>query len=832
MEQIPEVNPAGKIFPVEISKEMKSAYIDYSMSVIVSRALPDVRDGLKPVHRRILYTMYEAGLYPDRPYRKSATTVGDVLGKYHPHGDAAVYDTLVRLAQDFSLRYPLVDGQGNFGSIDGDPPAAQRYTEAKMSKVAVHMLTDIEKDTVDFVPNYDDSTTEPSVLPARFPNLLANGSTGIAVGMATSIPSHNLGELIDAIEAIIDNPELTFDELLQYVKGPDFPTGGIILGYSGIRQAYYTGRSKLRVRAKAEIEEWKDGRYRIVVTEIPYMVNKARLVESIAEHVKDKRIEGISDLRDESDKSGMSVVIELKRDANPQVVLNQLYKYTQMEDTFPVNMIALHDGVPRTMTLREMLDYYIEHQREVTVRRTEYELRKLRERAHILEGLKIACDNIDEVIRIIRASASIPDAKKNLIERFDLSEIQAQAIVQMQLGRLSGLEVDKIMAEYAEIKGKIRELELILSDNGRIMAIVKDELSALRRKYADERRTTIDPVAGELDIEDLIKEETCVFTRTHCGYIKRVPADTFRAQKRGGRGITGMTTREEDYVEDLFVASTHDYILFFTSKGKVYRLKGYEVPEGSRTSKGMNIINLIEVEQDESITAMIRVHEYDDDKFLTMATRRGIVKRTSMRDYNTARKGGLRAIVLDEDDELVDVRLTDGTDTLIIGTHDGMAIHFHETDVRTMGRVTRGVRGIHLGGGDYVVGMSRAAAGASLLAVTEHGYGKRTAIAEYKTQTRGGKGLRNYAVSGKTGKVVGIRAVDADDDIMLISSDGIIIRMQLDAIPLIGRSTQGVRLMRLQPDVSIVNFAVTERAAEEPEQAEADGAPEPDAEPV
>ena len=643
MEQIPEVNPAGKIFPVEISKEMKSAYIDYSMSVIVSRALPDVRDGLKPVHRRILYTMYEAGLYPDRPYRKSATTVGDVLGKYHPHGDAAVYDTLVRLAQDFSLRYPLVDGQGNFGSIDGDAPAAYRYTEARMAKIAMDMLSDIDKETVDYQPNFDDRHKEPVVLPARFPNLLANGSTGIAVGMATSIPSHNLGELIDAIEAIIDNPELTFDELLQYVKGPDFPTGGIILGYSGIRQAYYTGRSKLRVRAKAEIEEWKDGRYRIVVTEIPYMVNKARLVESIAEHVKDKRIEGISDLRDESDKSGMSVVIELKRDANPQVVLNQLYKYTQMEDTFPVNMIALHDGVPRTMTLREMLDYYIEHQREVTVRRTEYELRKLRERAHILEGLKIACDNIDEVIRIIRASASIPDAKKNLIERFDLSEIQAQAIVQMQLGRLSGLEVDKIMAEYAEIKGKIRELELILSDNGRIMAIVKDELSALRRKYADERRTTIDPVAGELDIEDLIKEETCVFTRTHCGYIKRVPADTFRAQKRGGRGITGMTTREEDYVEDLFVASTHDYILFFTSKGKVYRLKGYEVPEGSRTSKGMNIINLIEVEQDESITAMIRVHEYDDDKFLTMATRRGIVKRTSMRDYNTARKGGLRA---------------------------------------------------------------------------------------------------------------------------------------------------------------------------------------------
>ena len=599
MEQIPEVNPAGKIFPVEISKEMKSAYIDYSMSVIVSRALPDVRDGLKPVHRRILYTMYEAGLYPDRPYRKSATTVGDVLGKYHPHGDAAVYDALVRLAQDFSLRYPLVDGQGNFGSIDGDAPAAYRYTEARMAKIAMDMLSDIDKETVDYQPNFDDRHKEPVVLPARFPNLLANGSTGIAVGMATSIPSHNLGELIDAIEAIIDNPELTFDELLQYVKGPDFPTGGIILGYSGIRQAYYTGRSKLRVRAKAEIEEWKDGRYRIVVTEIPYMVNKARLVESIAEHVKDKRIEGISDLRDESDKSGMSVVIELKRDANPQVVLNQLYKYTQMEDTFPVNMIALHDGVPRTMTLREMLDYYIEHQREVTVRRTEYELRKLRERAHILEGLKIACDNIDEVIRIIRASASIPDAKKNLIERFDLSEIQAQAIVQMQLGRLSGLEVDKIMAEYAEIKGKIRELELILSDNGRIMAIVKDELSALRRKYADERRTTIDPVAGELDIEDLIKEETCVFTRTHCGYIKRVPADTFRAQKRGGRGITGMTTREEDYVEDLFVASTHDYILFFTSKGKVYRLKGYEVPEGSRTSKGMNIINLIEVEQDE-----------------------------------------------------------------------------------------------------------------------------------------------------------------------------------------------------------------------------------------
>lgn len=804
----------GKISPIEIVKEMKAAYIDYSMSVIVARALPDVRDGLKPVHRRILYTMHEAGLAPNQPYRKSATTVGDVLGKYHPHGDASVYDAMVRLAQNFSLRYPLVDGQGNFGSVDGDPPAAYRYTEARMAKIATEMLTDIDKDTVDYQPNFDERHPEPTVLPTRIPNLLANGSMGIAVGMATNIPSHNLRELIDAVVAIIDNKDLSFDELLQIVKGPDFPTGGIIQGFSGIRSAYYTGRGKITVRAKAEIEEMKGDRFRIVVTEIPYMVNKAELIKTIAEYVKDKKIEGISDLRDESDRNGMSIVIELKRDANPQVVLNNLYRYTRLQDNFSVNMLALKDGIPKTMTLREMLDCYIDHQRNITVRRLNFEKKKLQERAHILEGLKIACDHIDEVIKIIRSSANIPESKTRLMERFDLDDLQATAIVQMQLGKLSGLEIEKLEGELGQIHNRIEEITVILADDTKVMAIVKEEQMAIRAKYGDERRTAIDPIAGELDVEDLIPEENCVFTMTHNGYIKRVTADTYRAQKRGGRGVTGMTTREEDYVEKLIVGGTHDYIFFFTTRGRVFRIKGYEIPEGSRQSKGMNIVNLLQLDAEEKVSAIIRGTEHDGNGFLTMCTRRGIIKRTSISEYSNVRKGGLRAIALDEGDDLVSVQLTHGNDTLFIGTREGMSIRFDENDARPMGRVTMGVRGIRLQGDDVVVGMELAGEGKTLLTVTEKGYGKRSNPDEYKIQARGGKGIHNYKLSDKTGKVVGIRTVSEEEDLMLISSDGIIIRMAAKDVSLIGRATQGVRLMKLADSVKIVNLATTEKEEE------------------
>ena len=806
----------GKISPIEIVKEMKAAYIDYSMSVIVARALPDVRDGLKPVHRRILYTMHEAGLAPNQPYRKSATTVGDVLGKYHPHGDASVYDAMVRLAQNFSLRYPLVDGQGNFGSVDGDPPAAYRYTEARMAKIATEMLTDIDKDTVDYQPNFDERHPEPTVLPTRIPNLLANGSMGIAVGMATNIPSHNLRELIDAVVAIIDNKELSFDELLQIVKGPDFPTGGIIQGFSGIRSAYYTGRGKITVRAKAEIEEMKGDRFRIVVTEIPYMVNKAELIKTIAEYVKDKKIEGISDLRDESDRNGMSIVIELKRDANPQVVLNNLFRYTRLQDNFSVNMLALKDGIPKTMTLREMLDCYIDHQRNITVRRLNYEKKKLQERAHILEGLKIACDHIDEVIKIIRSSANIPESKARLMERFDLDDLQATAIVQMQLGKLSGLEIEKLEGELSQIHGRIEEITVILADDTKVMAIVKEEQLAMRAKYGDERRTAIDPIAGELDVEDLIPEENCVFTMTHNGYIKRVTSDTYRAQKRGGRGVTGMTTREEDYVEKLIVGGTHDYIFFFTNRGRVFRIKGYEIPEGSRQSKGMNIVNLLQLDAEEKVSAIIRGTEHDGNGYLTMCTRRGIIKRTPISEYNNVRKGGLRAIALDEGDDLVSVQLTHGNDTLFIGTREGMSIRFDENDARPMGRVTMGVRGIRLQGDDVVVGMELAGEGKTLLTVTEKGYGKRSSQDEYKIQARGGKGIHNYKLSDKTGKVVGIRTVSEDEDLMLISSDGIIIRMATKDVSLIGRATQGVRLMKLADNIRIVNLATTEKEEDEP----------------
>ena len=798
------------IVNVEIVKEMKKSYIDYAMSVIVGRALPDVRDGLKPVHRRILYCMYEDGLTPDRPYRKSATTVGDVLGRYHPHGDASVYDALVRMAQDFSLRYPMVDGQGNFGSVDGDPPAAYRYTEARLTKMSLEMMSDIDKDTIDFGLNYDEKRKEPLVLPSRFPSLLVNGSSGIAVGMATSIPPHNLSEVVDAVFEVMDNPECTLADLMEHIKGPDFPTGGIIMGYSGIRAAYATGRGKIIVRAKAEIQDWKNDRFKIVVTELPYMVNKARLIENIADHVKEKRIEGISDLRDESDRDGMSIVIELKKDANAQVVLNQLYRYTQMQDTFSTIMIALVNNQPRVLSLREILDNYIEFQKEVITRRTKFELKKAQEREHLLEGLKIAIDHIDEVINIIRASKGIPEAKDALIARFEFSDVQAQAIVDMRLGKLTGLERGKIEAELEDLLAKIKDLQDILANQSRIVSIFKEELSAIRQKFADKRRTEITMVMDEIDIEDLIEEENCVFTLTHYGYIKRLPSDTYKTQNRGGRGISAMTTREEDFVEELFVGSTHDFILFFTNKGKVYRLKGYEIPESGRTAKGNNVINLLPIEAGEKISAIIPVRLFDDSSYLFFATKNGIVKKTSLSEYNTARKGGLNAIVLDDDDELIRVRLTDGESKIIIGTHDGIAIKFNESDVRPMGRVTRGVIGIRLDEGDYAVGMCVEAEGGTLLTVTENGYGKRTEIGEYRLQTRGGKGIINYNIGDKTGKVASMLIADGSEDIMLISSDGIIIRMTVAGISVIGRSTSGVRLMRLAEGISVVTVAKTE----------------------
>lgn len=809
-----------KIIPIEIEKEMKRCFIDYAMSVIVSRALPDVRDGLKPVHRRILYTMYEDNLLPERPYRKSATTVGDVLGRYHPHGDASVYDALVRMAQDFSLRYPLVDGQGNFGSIDGDAPAAYRYTEARMSKISVELLTDIEKDTIDYTLNYDEKHNEPSVLPSRFPNLLVNGSTGIAVGMATSIPPHNLGETIDAVLALMENRDISIEELMEIVKGPDFPTGGIIMGISGIRNGYLTGKGKARVRARADIEDYSDSRCRIVVTEIPYMVNKARLIENIAELIKDKRVEGIHDLRDESDREGMRIVIELKRDANAQVVLNQLYRYTQMEDTFSINMLALVNRQPKVLNLKEMLSHYLDFQQEIVVRRTRFDLKKAEDRAHILEGLKIALDFIDEVISLIRKAKSIPEAKEGLMERFGLSDIQAQAIVDMRLGRLTGLERDKIEAEYQDLMEKIADYKDILANESRILQIVHDELSEIKRRFSDPRRTSIEHSAEDINLEDLISEHTCVYTMTHYGYIKRLPLDTYRTQRRGGRGVTGITTREEDFVEELFVGSTHDFILFFTTKGRVYRLKGYEIPEAGRTAKGTNMVNLLQMEPGEMVTAMIPVRSYDEGKFLTMVTKNGTVKRTSLSEYNSARKAGLIAIRLMEDDELVRVKMTGGEDTLIIGTRRGMAIHFSEKDARPLGRATYGVRGIRLAENDYVVGMSTARLGATLLTVTENGIGKRTDISQYGIQRRGGKGLLNYRITDKTGLVAGIKVVDETDDIVLISSDGVIIRVSANEISEFHRATQGVRVMRLAGDVHLIALARTPKEDQDSEDEE------------
>ncbi len=814
-----QFNDQTKIIPVDIEKEMRESYLAYSMSVIVGRALPDVRDGLKPVHRRILYTLWENGLTPDKAYRKCADTVGSVLGRYHPHGDASVYDAMVRLAQDFSLRYPLVDGHGNFGSIDGDPPAAYRYTEAKMSKISMEMLTDIGKDTIEYMSNYDDRLKEPVMLPSRFPNLLVNGSTGIAVGMATNIPPHNLGEVIDALAYLIDNPDADLLDIMEFIKGPDFPTGGTIMGYSGIRAAYGTGRGKIILRAKAEIEEESNGRFRIVVREIPYMVNKTRLLESIADLVKDKRVDGISNLRDESDREGMRIVIELKRDANPQVILNQLYSFTQLQETVGVIMLALVHGEPKILTLMEMLNHYLDFQVEVITRRTQFDLRKAQERAHILEGFKIALDFIDEVIALLRASKSIPEGKAALMERFGLDDVQADAIVAMRLGQLTGMERIKIEEELAALLEKIRELEGILADGSKILAIIKEELLQIKAKFNDARRTSIEAVSGEVDIEDLIPVEDCVVTYTHFGYIKRMPADTYKTQRRGGRGVSGMKQREEDFVEELFVSSTHDNVLFITSKGKMYKLKCYEIPEGSKNGRGINIVNLLQLEPDEKIAAMLKVSDFDEDAYLVTVTKQGIIKRTVLTAYRNVRKNGLIAISLSEGDELAYARITHGQNELLIATRLGMAIRIREKDIRPLSRSARGVKAITLKEGDEVVGMARIRENATVLTVTDKGLGRRTAIDEYRVQNRGGLGLKNYKVSEEKGYVCGVKVVDDTDDIILISTDGVIIRIVVGDVRVMSRYAIGVRVMRIMGDSRVVTFARTEH--DEEAQAEA-----------
>ena len=799
----------------DIENEMKTAYIDYAMSVIVARALPDVRDGMKPVHRRILYTMHEDGFTPDKPYRKCATTVGDVLGRYHPHGDASVYDALVRMAQDFSLRYMMVDGHGNFGSIDGDPPAAYRYTEARMSKIAVNMLTDIEKNTVDFMPNFDDRLQEPTVLPAKIPALLVNGSSGIAVGMATNIPPHNLTEVINGIIKIIDEDEVTNEDLMSVIKGPDFPTGATILGREGIKQAYTTGRGKITLRAEAEIEEMSGNKQRIIVSSLPYQVNKAKLIEHIADLVKEKRLEGISAIRDESDRQDkVRIVIELKRDANPQVVLNQLYKNTQMQDTFGIIMLALVDGQPQILTLRECLDHYIEHRKNVVLRRTKFDLDKAEARAHILEGLKIALDNIDEVIAIIRAAYD--DAKERLMERFGLSEIQAQAILDMRLKTLSGLQREKIEEEYNELMKLIAYLKEVLSSETLVYGIIKDELIEIRDKFGDERLTKIVAAEGDIDVEDLIKEEQSVIALTHFGYIKRMPIDTYKSQKRGGKGITGIATREEDFVKQIFTASTHDTILFFSNKGKLYKLRGYEIPEAGRTARGTAIVNLLSLDAGEKVSAIIPIQNFAEGKYLLFATRDGIIKKTALSEYNSARKTGLLSITLKGEDELIDVRLTDGEDNIVLVTKEGMSITFDEKDVRPMGRVSQGVIGIRLNKDDQVIGMESIIAGANatLLAITENGFGKRTELEEYRVQTRGGKGVITYKVTPKTGSIVGIRIVEEPDDVMLITDTGTIIRINVSEISILGRSTQGVTLMRTHEGRVVSIEKITEKEEE------------------
>jgi DNA gyrase subunit A len=826
--------PDQKIVEIKLEKEMQTAYIDYAMSVIVGRALPDVRDGLKPVHRRILYTMYEGGLTSNNKFSKSVATVGDTLKKYHPHGDQSVYDAMVRLAQNFSMRYPLVEGRGNFGSVDGDPAAAYRYTEARMARISNEMLRDIDKETVNYIPNFDESRKEPVVLPSRFPNLLVNGSSGIAVGMTTNIPPHNLGETIDAVICVLDNPDATLDDLMEHIKGPDFPTYGSIMGRSGIRAAYGTGKGRIKVRAKTEMEEFGQNRTRIIVTELPYQVNKARLIENIAEQVRDKRLDGISGLRDESDREGMRMVIELKRDANPQVVLNRLYNSTQLQTTFAIVLLALVENQtqPKILTLREILDEYIAHQQEVLVRRIQYDLRKVQERAHLLEGLRIAVDHIDEVIQIIRSSYD--DAKERLIGRFSLSDVQAQAILEMQLRRLQGLERDKIEQEYQELLEKIKWYQSLLASDELRNDLLKKELLEIKDKYNDPRRTVIETVEDEIDVEDLIEEEDCVYTLTNVGYIKRIPASAYRAQRRGGKGITAMTTREEDFVETLFVASTHDYILFFTNQGKVHRKKGYLIPEAGRTAKGTNLVNILPLEPGEKVNTMIHVREFPENQYLTMITKTGTVKRITLASINTARKSGIRAIHLEEDDELISVRETDGNQNIILATHEGMAICFQETDVRVMGRDAVGVRGIRLRDGDYVVGAARARKNGTLLTVTENGYGKRTKIQEYlrggsledreetdlQPQRRGGYGLQNYAITEKTGKVAAVKVVDEEDDIMIISDDGTIIRMAAKDVNLYGRNTRGVILMRVAEDAKVISLARTEREEAEEEPSE------------
>ncbi|MGN0566493.1 MAG: DNA gyrase subunit A [Candidatus Limousia pullorum] len=796
----------SRVIDVDIQREMRKSFLDYSMSVIVSRALPDVRDGLKPVHRRILYTMFEKGLTYDKPYHKCADTVGAVLGSYHPHGDSSVYDALVRLAQDFSMRYMLVDGHGNFGSVDGDPPAAYRYTEARMSKISMEMLTDIDKKTVDFMPNYDDRLQEPVVLPCRFPNLLVNGSSGIAVGMATNIPPHNLGEVVDAMDYLIDNPDASVSELMEYIPGPDFPTGATIMGRSGIRAAYATGRGKIVVRAKAEIVEEKNGRFKIIVTELPYQVNKARLIESIADMVKDKRIEGISNIEDHSDRNGMHIEIDVKRDASPQIVLNQLFSYSQLQVTFGVIMIAIVNGEPKLLTLKDILNHYIDFQVDVVTRRTQFDLNKAKERMHILEGLKIAIDFIDEVIAIIRSSKDQSEAKLRLMERFGLDEIQAQSIVQMRLGQLTGLERQKIEDEIAALHVKIDDYEDILSNHSRVLQIIKEEVNAVRNKYADRRRTEILSVSGEVDIEDLIPQEDCVLTLTQFGYVKRLSIDTYKTQKRGGRGVAGMTRREEDVATEMFIINSHDYVLFFTDQGRVYRLKCYEIPEGSRQSKGMNIANLLPIDADEHVTSMIKVHEFDENKYLIMVTRKGIVKRIELNAYNTARKGGLIALELNEGDELAWVRMTDGESEVIVATKKGMAIRFKETDVRPMGRQARGVKAITLREDDEVIGMSTVREDAYVLTVSETGYGRLSKLSDYRIQSRGGKGLTNYHVE-KYGDVAAIKVVDMDDDIIIISSDGVIIRIQASSIRVCSRPSKGVTVMKVSEGSKVVTLA-------------------------
>lgn len=806
MDNFQEMMEKSRVIDVDIQREMRKSFLDYSMSVIVSRALPDVRDGLKPVHRRILYTMFEKGLTYDKPYHKCADTVGAVLGSYHPHGDSSVYYALVRLAQDFSMRYMLVDGHGNFGSVDGDPPAAYRYTEARMSKISMEMLTDIDKKTVDFMPNYDDRLQEPVVLPCRFPNLLVNGSSGIAVGMATNIPPHNLGEVVDAMDYLIDNPDASVSELMEYIPGPDFPTGATIMGRSGIRAAYATGRGKIVVRAKAEIVEEKNGRFKIIVTELPYQVNKARLIESIADMVKDKRIEGISNIEDHSDRNGMHIEIDVKRDASPQIVLNQLFSYSQLQVTFGVIMIAIVNGEPKLLTLKDILNHYIDFQVDVVTRRTQFDLNKAKERMHILEGLKIAIDFIDEVIAIIRSSKDQSEAKLRLMERFGLDEIQAQSIVQMRLGQLTGLERQKIEDEIAALHVKIDDYEDILSNHSRVLQIIKEEVNAVRNKYADQRRTEILSVSGEVDIEDLIPQEDCVLTLTQFGYVKRLSIDTYKTQKRGGRGVAGMTRREEDVATEMFIINSHDYVLFFTDKGRVYRLKCYEIPEGSRQSKGMNIANLLPIDADEHVTSMIKVHEFDENKYLIMVTRKGIVKRIELNAYNTARKGGLIALELNEGDELAWVRMTDGESEVIVATKKGMAIRFKETDVRPMGRQARGVKAITLREDDEVIGMSTVREDAYVLTVSETGYGRLSKLSDYRIQSRGGKGLTNYHVE-KYGDVAAIKVVDMDDDIIIISSDGVIIRIQASSIRVCSRPSKGVTVMKVSEGSKVVTLA-------------------------